>query len=463
MKSALVQRVLQLKITLRGIRPPIWRRVLVSETATLHNLHATIQALFGWLDYHLHQFEVGGVLYADPKSDELGESNYRDDATTKLQNLHLRRGQSFLYRYDFGDDWGHNVLVEELLSQERRMRLPCCTGGKRAGPPEDVGGVGGYTRFLQAISNPANDEHDEYLEWVGGAFDPDFFDLEATDRDLRRRTQPEWNGEQPIFADDAWEEPTKPLQVPARAALLGEELTASCQMLVLRRDVVTTLEYLRDNKVSGTQSTGNFPRKAVQEIVARLVDPPRLEERIGDYVYRFQSEDDVQPVYFVHALANGARLIDGGPARRWKLTPAGEQFLQAGPVEQVWALFAAWWYRINWLVAVSMAGEGEEVPEEFPPAIVTGLRAASPEDWVGFALFAQGVLGAAGWKSSAGVAESTWNYLIRIVELAVIEPCERFGLLECKRETESRRWGEIEKLSSFRVTPLGSAFFASLV
>jgi len=117
--------------------------------------------------------------------------------------------------------------------------------------------------------------------------------------------------------------------------------------LPLRRDVITLLSYLRDNNVTGTQSTGNFPLKAVHEICARFVNPPKLEEKVGEKVYRVRSETEVWSLYFRHLLASVGGLVTGGTGRRWKLTPLGERFLAAPAPLQVWLLLATWWTLVD--------------------------------------------------------------------------------------------------------------------
>lgn len=92
----------------------------------------------------------------------------------------------FLYEYDFGDGWEHQIVVEKTISPTAGEKYPRCIQGKGACPPEDVGGVWGYESFLEAIQNPNHEEHDSYLEWVGGKFDPEAFDLEETNQALRR-------------------------------------------------------------------------------------------------------------------------------------------------------------------------------------------------------------------------------------------------------------------------------------
>ncbi len=170
-------RVYQLKATIVGTKPPVWRRLLVSDTTTLENLHHVLQAAFGWWDYHLHEFEIDGVRYGADDGDGWGAPP-KDETRARLRTVASERSV-LKYVYDFGDDWEHKVVVEKVLPAEAGVHYPVCTGGRRACPPEDCGGVWGYEEFLAAIADTEHDEHDSMLEWVGGEFDADAFD--ATD------------------------------------------------------------------------------------------------------------------------------------------------------------------------------------------------------------------------------------------------------------------------------------------
>lgn len=176
--------IYQLKITLFDSKPPIWRRVLVAGDTPLSELHRIIQEVMGWEDYHLHQFIVGDAYYGVPFPDDWHE--IEDERHVTLNQVAPHEKDRFTYEYDFGDDWLHTVLVEEILPPDPNQVLPVCLKGRRACPPEDVGGIPGYTWFLEAINDPEHEEHDEYLEWVGGAFDPEAFDLAAVNEKLKQ-------------------------------------------------------------------------------------------------------------------------------------------------------------------------------------------------------------------------------------------------------------------------------------
>jgi hypothetical protein len=185
-KSPNKTEIYQLKITLRGSKPPIWRRVQVRSDINLATLHRIIQEAMGWTDSHLHQFRVGETYYGVPDQDDFGFSETEDEKTAKLNQLLSRPKAKFIYEYDFGDSWEHEVLLEKILPPDPAVHYPVCIAGKRACPPEDCGGVWGYENFLEAIQNPDHPEHEEFVEWIGGSFDPEAFDIADVNRALRR-------------------------------------------------------------------------------------------------------------------------------------------------------------------------------------------------------------------------------------------------------------------------------------
>ncbi len=183
MSTELSDRIYRLKITLRDISPPIWRRVEVKGNSSLYKLHQVIQESFGWFDSHLHQFIVDGEFYGESFPD--ADFELKSGRRFKLFQAAPAAGDKFLYEYDFGDGWLHEIKVEAIEEAGAGVTYPRCTKGKRSCPPEDVGGPWGYENFLEAINDPDHDEHEEYLEWVGGSFDPEDFDLKAVNSELK--------------------------------------------------------------------------------------------------------------------------------------------------------------------------------------------------------------------------------------------------------------------------------------
>ena len=164
----------QIKVTLKGSKPPIWRRMQITSDTTLVQFHRIVQCVMGWDGSHLYQFVIGGIAYGDPGM--VGEWDIEDARTAPLAALVRGEKSKFLYEYDFGDSWEHELLVEKILPLDEGKRYPVCLTGKRACPPEDCGGVWGYASFLEAIHDPEHPEHEEMLEWIGGEFDPEAFD-----------------------------------------------------------------------------------------------------------------------------------------------------------------------------------------------------------------------------------------------------------------------------------------------
>ena len=177
--------VYQLRIELLYVQPAIWRRILVPAAIKLHRLHAVLLWTMGWAGGHLHEFVIGHNHYGepDPYYDTPPEVQ-REDRVTLAAALGARK--SFIYLYDFGDGWEHRVAVEKILPPDSGLKLPLCLDGANACPPEDVGGPPGYVDFLQAINDPAHDEHASMLEWCGGSFDPTTFRPDNINAALRQ-------------------------------------------------------------------------------------------------------------------------------------------------------------------------------------------------------------------------------------------------------------------------------------
>jgi len=173
--------VFKLKVALKGIKPPIWRLLVVPATCTLARLHRTIQVAFGWEDCHLHLFMIRGEAFGPPDSD--GASSER----VILKKLDLKVKETFRYEYDFGDCWEHVITVEEAWAAELPPKDPICIGGKRSGPPEDCGGAWGYQDLLVAFRDPSHPRHEEMKEWLDtDCWDAETFDLDTVNECLTR-------------------------------------------------------------------------------------------------------------------------------------------------------------------------------------------------------------------------------------------------------------------------------------
>jgi hypothetical protein len=181
------QTVYQFKISLSGIKPPIWRRI---ETLgmPLARFHEAIQTAMGWTNSHLHVFEVDRTRYTDPRmlDDVFPDPSEESYAGMSISHLIKRHGPKLrlTYLYDFGDGWEHKVTLEKTTNRQQDVQYPRCLAGKRCCPPEDVGGIYGYESFLEAIGNPEHEEYDDFSDWAG-EFDAEAFDLDATTEAMR--------------------------------------------------------------------------------------------------------------------------------------------------------------------------------------------------------------------------------------------------------------------------------------
>jgi len=175
----------RLKVTLKGVSPPVWRRLLVPSDITLHGLHKVIQRAAPWTDSHLYEFKIGGHRYgvSDPDGDWYG-MEYIKSKKTLLKDI-ARPGRRFTYLYDFGDSWEHEVLVEGIEAVSEPLTHAECVDGKRAFPPDDSGGTPGYEDLLQALRDPDDPSHQEMRDWAGD-FDPEYFDKAKVNASLRR-------------------------------------------------------------------------------------------------------------------------------------------------------------------------------------------------------------------------------------------------------------------------------------
>lgn len=442
--------LVQLKITLRHILPPIWRRVLVSDKSTLLDLHDLIQYCFDWKDYHLHMFEVGSMKFVCVEDWEEDGDLYQDDSMARLVDLipkFVPEGKSFSYLYDFGDGWEIKILVEKILEDQQGGQIPRILAGKRAAPPEDVGGVPGYAYFLEAIQDPQHPEHESYLTWVGGSFNPENFDVDEANQalvpTLRRRT---------LIRKSTW--PVGPLYGNFRGMTqnkwtksLSKELKAAAAALPLRRDMVTLLVYLAENKVKGTKARGNFPRKHIRAITADFVDPPRLDTVIGDSVWKLQSEDEVQDLLRYHLLACIGGLIFGGENLPWELLPQGEMFLSLPAEGQVWYLAHVWFRQFDWFYEYDDQGGFET--SKLKAQIIALLTSYPIGKDIPIAQVARD------FATMQGISytEFDLNHLKYFLLRTVIYPLGTFGIIELSESNPEEFF--LSEITAIRVTELG--------
>lgn len=179
--------VYQIKVWLRATKPPIWRRLQVPADISLDRLHEVIRVAFDRPGEHLHVFSTPYGEFGDDDPD-LG---HQAEAPVTLEQVAPTPTSKITYTYDFGDDWQHDILVEKVIEPVPATAYPRCTGGRRAAPPDDCGGMGGYYELLDVLADPAHPEHEDQLDWLGLAdaadFDPARFDADEINRHLARR------------------------------------------------------------------------------------------------------------------------------------------------------------------------------------------------------------------------------------------------------------------------------------
>lgn len=178
------ERVLQLRLTVLGCRPPIWRRVLVKETMWLSRLHDSIQLIFDWFDYQTHAFTIDELRYGNP----LKRENFaiEDDRDVRLCDLDLLNRQRITYGYHYGEGWQVEIVIEQVLEPTKGQPYPSVLAGERAGPPEDCGGVEAYHDMLACIAEPHTELGREWLDWLGPDYDSERCNLEAMNKALKK-------------------------------------------------------------------------------------------------------------------------------------------------------------------------------------------------------------------------------------------------------------------------------------
>jgi len=180
------ERVYQLKISMKGIVPQIWRRVQIPENYTFFWLHYVIQTVMDWDDYHLHEFEMPDPRTGIPVKIGVNDDDFEDffertvlpEEDVNISDYFTLGNKDALYRYDFGDNWQVKVRLEKILPRKEGVEYPVCTAGKRAAVPEDIGGIWGYENMLEVLKDPEHEDYEDTVEWLGEDFDPEYFDPE---------------------------------------------------------------------------------------------------------------------------------------------------------------------------------------------------------------------------------------------------------------------------------------------
>lgn len=178
------KKVYQIHIALKGIRPKIWRRILVDSDILLVDFHRIIQSTMGWTNSHLHLFSDGIEEYSP---EEFEVDNAIDSRKVKLDKILRKEKSKIIYEYDFGDGWEHDIVLEKVLLPDNQIKTPECIAGKRNCPPEDCGGVWGYAEMLDVLKQPDHEEYESYIEWLGYKFDPEYFKKDEINELLREK------------------------------------------------------------------------------------------------------------------------------------------------------------------------------------------------------------------------------------------------------------------------------------
>ena len=456
---------LQFKATLKDIRPDIWRRFIVPAEFRLNQLHDVLQVLFGWDDYHLRRFTIAGVEYGLPDPEDIFETNELDDSQYKLHQVFKKIGQRSTYEYDFGDGWEVSLVLEKIVEPDSEVKLPVCLDGKRSGPPEDVGGSGGYMDFLEAIKDPKNDMHDELLSWIGRKFDPETFHIKAINRKLR--------GVENMKEPGLWEldyEIVLALSGSAVRSNWPETLTdqemQTLKELPLRRDIVMIMNYINENKVVGTAATGNFPQKAFREMCSQFVVPPQLEYVwLDGRVTKIQSEYDIPDMLFRHILTNNGHLIEGKAGSRWKVTDSGYTFLADTEAWQYWYLLVIWWKTTNWMYFSPLHSSDEvdyfpftrlvlhhclSLSETKPVLLQEFVKELAEQSKEYFPSF---------HKAQKDDSWGSENYFIKHI---LVDPMIQFGVLDPIFKDNPLLGKSHQDLQSFTITPIGLSALEAL-
>lgn len=257
------QKIFRIRVELEDIKPEIFRVLLVKADIGLDLLHAILQVSIGWTNSHLHQFHIGkrrfSDLQFDMNEDLMDPSDYvHDESEVVLATAFKTVGSKFTYEYDFGDSWRHRITVEDIVPDDGGINgFAQCVDGKRACPPEDCGGVWGYADFLDIVSNPGNEEYDSTLEWVGGSFDPEAFDIEKVNRFLRKLK---------------WEHPT--VEQLARVLMARDAVRSTEPVHGKTSATATVLSVIKKSKkgisIDEIMKQAGLTRQTVNGVLARM-------------------------------------------------------------------------------------------------------------------------------------------------------------------------------------------------
>ena len=179
----MTKKVYQIQIALKGSKPKIWRRVVVDPDISLLDFHKIIQTTMGWTNTHLHVFSDGVTEYSPG---ELEVDDAQESKTVKLHEILNEENSTLNYEYDFGDGWEHNIILEKIATADDQVQIPKCIAGRRNCPPEDCGGIWAYADMLKILKQPRHKEYKSYMKWLGGEFDPEYFNIDEINQSLQK-------------------------------------------------------------------------------------------------------------------------------------------------------------------------------------------------------------------------------------------------------------------------------------
>jgi hypothetical protein len=455
--------VYQFKIILKRIEPAIWRRIQVPGTYNFWELHVAIQDAFGWQDYHLHDYRLDNPVTG--KQTRIGmileELDLVDDYDVVAEDSQYisdwfsAENATASYLYDFGDSWEHEVRLERILPKEKGVLYPRCFDGDRACPPEDVGGVFGYERFLDTINDPDDEEHESMLEWVGGIFDSEYFNAqEVVFDDPDERWSIAFGGREGIklpllharISKKSSGSPEKQdVEAQKNAAKAIEAATGN----TLRIDMLALLNYIGDRELKLTQA-GNLTLKDVRAINELLVKPEKLDYELYGVMKKLRTEEEVYRIWFLRTLSQMGSLTK---IRRNKisLTKTAKEFLKKDPYDQLLQLFTVWLTKDHW---------GRELywPEVVEPIMNKAYQVAyylskMPVGMtVEYDIFEQGLLSSLRLGFATDDIEHAKLFSYIAIAQAILEPLELFGVVSLERDKD--KYGH-SKVAAVSLTDLG--------
>lgn len=175
----------KLKVKLLNIsKPLVWREILVADDSTFEDLHHIIQITMGWESCHLHQFIVGNRRNGIYIGANQFDMDTLDHTQVYIAEYLKKKKDKCWYKYDFGDDWEHEITLVDIVEVPKEQPVPFVVKGKGACPLEDCGGPWGYQELKEIINDPKAEDYEEMREWVGEGFDPNHFDLDQANSHL---------------------------------------------------------------------------------------------------------------------------------------------------------------------------------------------------------------------------------------------------------------------------------------